>query len=912
METRIRDTERRRFAPPLEVVFMRVSTSLSPAGLGVSVLTAGMERHRVLGGPGGGDMRLTRWRTLGSRLDSGYDFVELLLQWLKQKQAGLGMAITAMVQDQGQHKLLAKCSLLKFLKCKPLDSKGTEEIVSQIRDLALCKQDVLHVEFPCYDHTPEAVSHAPWATLKNMMTDKYCRGKEIDKIEKYIGGLRFDSWQCLRKERKYEIFPRTNQPKQTTEQEAEHRPGLATPSRRRKKRLEDVPIVRDFPEVFPEDLPAPGQGTYRLAPSEMKELSEQLNGSLSGQRFIRPSSSPWGALGSSVYSKEMSLRSVIPNLGFENEDHSEDCLQNSLRPLQISKFMPFGLTNAPAVFMDLMNRVCKPYLDKFVIVFIDDILIYSKNKQDTEEHLKLILELLKKEEFEGILCGSAKLNPIKDWTSPKSPGIRQFLCLAGYMKIIDGFSKIAKPMTKLTQMKVKFETGAINKTDIFSNCIFEAGNYVVQPIIALLREAKISSHMRRFKEGFGSCEKAIVVADALSRKEREPLLLRVQALVMTISLDLPKQILNAQTERRKQRNIKNEDVGGMLAKRVEEEPFNSRGYDAMISLCKDSVVHCLLGPKLEKLKSFGLELIQETTEKYHPDRAKDASRSVFALGKGELTPAEAGIPLVKVRWNSKRGPEFTWEREDQFKKKYPHLFTKTAPSSSAASLVSALPISGWFRVPWCEWYPVSPVVVDDFGCMLGDGERLREARNVASDDLRDALSVIYLTYAHLRRSVSIRCQGYIGDFVLECHAKDMVALCFGKLMCCEPEDEAKEEGSVEPSKTEYTNRKNANETDRDVESGKEIEEETKEGTKEEEEDEKEREGNSKDTNTIAYIKKRRDTPLMERKDITTVGNLGLGSNKDDEGIGWLDVEEPLDLVDTSEESVYESLIKEMR
>ncbi|GJY17529.1 putative reverse transcriptase domain-containing protein [Tanacetum coccineum] len=145
--------------------------------------------------------------------------------------------------------------------------------------------------------------------------------------------------------------------------------------------------------------------------------------------------------------------------------------------------MPFGLTNAPAVFMDLMNRVCKPYLDKFVIVFIDDILIYSKNNQEHEEHLKTILELLKKEElyakFSSAIfgipkvqvlglcsivkysCGSAKIESIKDWASPKSPTeIRQFLGLAGYYRrFIEGFSKIAKPMTKLTQKKVKFEWG---------------------------------------------------------------------------------------------------------------------------------------------------------------------------------------------------------------------------------------------------------------------------------------------------------------------------------------------------------------------------------------------------------------------------------------------------------------------
>ncbi|GKE27511.1 putative reverse transcriptase domain-containing protein [Tanacetum coccineum] len=217
--------------------------------------------------------------------------------------------------------------------------------------------------------------------------------------------------------------------------------------------------------------------------------------------------------------------------------------------------MPFGLTNAPAVFMDLMNRVCKPYLDKFVIVSIDDILIYSKNKKEHEEHLRTILELLKKEELyakfskrefwipkvqflghvinsEGIHVDPAKIESIKDWVSPKSPTeIRQFLGLAGYYRrFIEGFSKIAKPMTKLTQKKKEVK--------------------ILSHTAMLPSKKELNMRQRRWLELLSDydCEihyhpgKANVVADALSKKERiKPL--RVRALVMTIGLDLPKQIL---------------------------------------------------------------------------------------------------------------------------------------------------------------------------------------------------------------------------------------------------------------------------------------------------------------------------------------------------------------------------------
>ncbi|GKB34902.1 putative reverse transcriptase domain-containing protein [Tanacetum coccineum] len=130
--------------------------------------------------------------------------------------------------------------------------------------------------------------------------------------------------------------------------------------------------------------------------------------------------------------------------------------------------MPYGLTNAPAVFMDLMNCVCKPYLDKFVIVFIDDILIYSRNKEEHANHLRIILELLKKEKLyakfsvvifgfnimqflgtlldsQGLLLTRQTLKQLRIGHSYTPTEIHQFLGLAGYYRrFIKDFSKIAK------------------------------------------------------------------------------------------------------------------------------------------------------------------------------------------------------------------------------------------------------------------------------------------------------------------------------------------------------------------------------------------------------------------------------------------------------------------------------------
>nr|GFB91944.1 putative reverse transcriptase domain-containing protein [Tanacetum cinerariifolium] len=264
-----------------------------------------------------------------------------------------------------------------------------------------------------------------------------------------------------------------------------------TEDKSNEKRLEDALIVPGAALV--------ARALYRLAPSGMKDLSEQLKklsdkGDVHRLPGIKQTNGkeplPLPRIddlfdqlqGSSVYSK-INLRSGYHQLRVREEDISKTTFKTRYGHCEF-QVMPFRLTNAPAVFMDLMNQVCKPYLDKFMIVFIDDIPIYSKDKKEHKEHLKAILELLKKEELyakfskcefwipkvqflghvinsQGIHVDSAKIESIKDWVSPKSPTeIRQILGLAGYYRrFIEGFSKIAKPMTKLTQKKVKFEWG---------------------------------------------------------------------------------------------------------------------------------------------------------------------------------------------------------------------------------------------------------------------------------------------------------------------------------------------------------------------------------------------------------------------------------------------------------------------
>nr|GEU99558.1 putative reverse transcriptase domain-containing protein [Tanacetum cinerariifolium] len=210
---------------------------------------------------------------------------------------------------------------------------------------------------------------------------------------------------------------------------------------RDEKRLEDIPVVKEFLDIFPEDLPGlpPKDGSFRMC-IDYRELNKLTINNLYPLPRIDDLFDQLE--GSSVYSK-IDLRSSYHQLRVRDEDIPKTTFRTRYGHYEF-QFMSFGLTNVPVVFMGLMNRVCKPYLDKFVIVFIDDILIYSRNEEEHVNHLRIILELLRKEKLyakfskcdlwirivqflghlidsQGLHVDPAKIEAVKNWTSPTTP-----------------------------------------------------------------------------------------------------------------------------------------------------------------------------------------------------------------------------------------------------------------------------------------------------------------------------------------------------------------------------------------------------------------------------------------------------------------------------------------------------------
>ncbi|GJX39047.1 putative reverse transcriptase domain-containing protein [Tanacetum coccineum] len=304
--------------------------------------------------------------------------------------------------------------------------------------------------------------------------------------------------------------------------------------------------------------------------------------------------------------------------------------------------MLFGLTNAPAVFMDLMNRVCKLYLDKFVIVFIDDILIYSKSKEDHEEHLKIILGLLKKEKLyakfskcnfwidsvqflghvidsKGIHVDPSKIEAIKNWTAPTTPTgknkkyewgedeeeafhmLKQKLCSAPILALPEGSEDfVVYCDASIKGFRVVLMQREKRHYLYGTKCVVFTYHKSLQYI---LDQKELNMRQRRWIELLSDydCEiryhpgKANVVADALSRKEREKPI-RVRALVMTVCPDLSERIFKAQTEAMKKENVKAENLGRLLKPIFEFRSDKIRYFDKRIWLSlfgglRDLIMH---------------------------------------------------------------------------------------------------------------------------------------------------------------------------------------------------------------------------------------------------------------------------------------------------------------------------------
>ncbi|GKD45392.1 putative reverse transcriptase domain-containing protein, partial [Tanacetum coccineum] len=285
--------------------------------------------------------------------------------------------------------------------------------------------------------------------------------------------------------------------------------------------------------------------------------------------------------GSSTYSK-IDLKSGYHQLRVRDEDIPKTAFRTRYGHYEF-QVMSFGLTNASAVFMDLMNRVCKPYLDKFVIVFINDILIYSRNKEEHTDHLRIILKLLKKEKLyakfykcdfwisivqflrhvidsQGIHVDRAKIEVVKNWTSPTTPTeIRQFLGLPSYypsiLALIEGNDDF------VVYCDASLQVVGSERDTVFTDH---------KSLQRILDQKELNMRQHPWLELLADydCEiryhpgKETVVAGALSWKEQiKPL--RVRALVMTLHPKLPSQILEAQSEAIKEENIKVENLCGM-------------------------------------------------------------------------------------------------------------------------------------------------------------------------------------------------------------------------------------------------------------------------------------------------------------------------------------------------------------
>ncbi|GJZ92343.1 putative reverse transcriptase domain-containing protein [Tanacetum coccineum] len=525
-------------------------------------------------------------------------------------------------------------------------------------------------------------------------------------------------------------------------------------------------------------IPLPdGKFPYRLAPSELEELSGQLK-ELQDKGFIRPSSSSWGASVLFVKKKDGSFRMCIdyrelnkltvknryplPRIddlfdqlqgsqffskidlrsGYHQLRVHEDDIPKTAFRTRYGHFeftvMPFVLTNIPSVFMDVMNRVCRPYLDKFVIVFIDDILIYSKTREEHVEHLRLVLELLNKEKLyakfskcefwlrevqflghvingNGIHVDPSKIEVVKNWKAPRTPiEVRSFLGLVGYYRrFIENFSKIANSLTILTQKCKTFDLGKEHELafqtlkdklcnapvltlpdrpkDFMDYKIDRLARLYLNEIVARHGEpiSIISDHDSCFTSRFWqSMQEALGTRLDMSTAYHPQTYGQSDHTIQTLEDMLRACVLDFRGSWDIHLLLVEFSYNNSYHSSVRCTPFEAlygRKCHSPIMWAEKGVVR--FGKKWKLAPRFigPFEIIEkclaDLTLQVPLDEIQVDAKLIFVEEPVKILEKEfkklkcSRIVIVKVRWNSKCGPEFTWEREDQMILKYPHLFS---------------------------------------------------------------------------------------------------------------------------------------------------------------------------------------------------------------------------------------------
>nr|GEW05006.1 putative reverse transcriptase domain-containing protein [Tanacetum cinerariifolium] len=487
------------------------------------------------------------------------------------------------------------------------------------------------------------------------------------------------------------------------------------------EQLKDVPVVRDYPEVFPKNLPSlpparlvefqidliPGaalvaRAPYRLAPSEMKELSKQLK-ELSEKGFIRPSSTLWGAPVLFVKKKDGSFRMCVHYREL-NKLTVKNCyplprIEDLFDEVQRTRYghyefqvMPFGLTNAPAVFIDLMNRVCKPYLDKFVIVFIDDIVFYSKNEKEHKEHLKAILELLKKEKFALILA------------LPEGSEDFVVYCDASHKERIEPLRVRALVMTidlnfpkQILEAQIEaLKPENFEKEDIGGMIRKDLPKEKLEPRV----DGILCLNGRSWLPGYGDLRFVIMNESHKSKYSIHPgsdkmyqdmkKLYWWPNMKANIATYVSKCLTCAKVKAEHQRPsglLLQTVIPRVEVQRIQAAQDRQKSYADLKQKLMEFEVGDRVMLKVSPWKGvvrFG-KRVMPLEEIHVDDRLQFVEEPIEIMEQEIKRLKRSRIPLVKVRWNSRRGLEFTWEREDSFRKKYPHLFTNQVTLSTIRS-----------------------------------------------------------------------------------------------------------------------------------------------------------------------------------------------------------------------------------